>query len=74
MLVKGVGAKEDKMRYSVVKVSKTYQDVRAICRKHPECKSLDEAKIFQDTDGNPHWDLTAKENRALQRMCVYLGI
>ena len=66
--------KEKKMSYSVAKVSKVYQEIRAICRKYPECKSLDEAKVKRDLDGDPQWNLTVKEEKALKRMCEWLGL
>ena len=66
--------RRSKMRYSVVKVSKVYQDARAICREHPECKSWDEAKVYKSLDRSPDWDLTAKEDKALRRICNWLGI
>ena len=62
------------MNYSVVKVSKVYQEIRAICRRYPECRSLDEAKIRRDLDGDSQWNLTAKEEKALKRMCEWLGL
>ena len=65
---------ENKMSYSVAKVSKVYQEIRAICRKYPECKSLDEAKVKRDLDGDPQWNLTVKEEKALKRMCAWLGL
>ena len=62
------------MRYSVVKVSKIYQEVREICRKYPECRSFDEARIKNDLNSSSDWDLTKKEEKAIRRMCDWLGV
>ena len=62
------------MSCSVAKVSKAYQEIRAICRKYPECTSFDAAMVKRDLDGNSKLDLTAKEEKALKRMCEWLGL
>ena len=66
------------MSCSVAKVSNIYQNVRAFCRKYPECKSLHDARIQKDLKQESKWDLTggltAKEEKALNRMCDKLGI
>ena len=66
------------MSYSVAKVCKIYQNVRAFCRKYPECKSLHGARVKKDleleTKLDLTGDLTAKEEKALNRMCDKLGI
>lgn len=66
------------MRYSIAKVSNVYQTVREFCRENPGCASLCEARILNDLKCNVKWDLsgglTNKEEKALERMCNWLGI
>ena len=66
------------MSCSVTKVSEIYQNVRAFCRKYPECKSLHDARVKKDLELETKWDLTddltAKEEKALNRMCDMLGV
>ena len=64
------------MGCNVAKVEKIYQEVRAIARKHPECKTVDEAKIHKDVDNHQDWDwsMTAIETKALERKCRWQGI
>ena len=63
-----------KMSYSVAKVDKAYQEIGMICRKHPECKSLEEAILKRDLDGFQGLNLTAREEKSLKRKCDWLGI
>lgn len=63
---------------STAKVSKIYQNVRAFCRENPKCKSLYEARTQMELKDDAKWGLTGaltkKEERALERMCDWLGV
>ena len=61
------------MSYSVAKVSKAYQAIRAICRQSA-VESFYEARIRLDTESEIKWNLTAKEDKSLKRMCGWLGM
>lgn len=68
--------KVSKMRNSVAKVARVYQEVRMIALKCSGCATLEEVKIQKDLGDFKHldWRLSPKEEKSLKRLCKYLGI
>ena len=62
------------MRCSIAKVEKIYQEVRDIARKYPECKTLAEIMVRKDLDNyGCDWSMTARETKAFEHKCKWLG-
>ena len=63
-------------RCSVVRVEKTYQEIRKFCRKYPNprIESLEEARLKSASLGLGEWELPPREERMLRLLCEYLGL
>ena len=58
----------------VSKVDKAYQEIRTICREHPECNTLEEAQIRMNLDKCKLLCLTEKGKKILACRCKWLGL
>ena len=61
---------------SVLRVVRTYLDIRRFCRKYHnhKIKSLEEARLMHASFGLGEWELSPKEERLLRFLCKYLGL